>query len=99
MVFRTCFSYIGLANVINMRYINGDFLGSAGELRTANGTIETVAIKVLKDAASKEAEDDFMREVEIMSAFQHENILSLLGVALKGNNALPWICPLLSVYI
>nr|AVT56268.1 receptor tyrosine kinase [Jadera sanguinolenta] len=54
-----------------------------GEFVRENGRIETVAIKVLKDSASKEAEEDFMREVEIMSAFQHENILSLLGVALK----------------
>jgi len=42
--------------------------------------METVAVKVLKDGASKQAEEDFMREVEIMSTFRHENILTLLGV-------------------
>lgn len=46
--------------------------------------IRTVAVKVLKDSANKEAEEDFLREVEIMSAFRHPNILSLLGVVLKG---------------
>ena len=56
----------------------------SGELTKDDEIVETVAIKVLKNSASKEAEEDFMREVEIMSSFQHKNILSLLGVALKG---------------
>lgn len=45
---------------------------------------EIVAIKVLKESASKEAEEDFFREVEIMSTFQHPNILSFIGVVLRG---------------
>ncbi|KAJ8920993.1 hypothetical protein NQ315_015789, partial [Exocentrus adspersus] len=45
--------------------------------------IEIVAIKVLKDSATREAEENFLREVEIMSAFRHPNILSLLGVVLR----------------
>lgn len=53
-----------------------------------SGIIETVAVKVLKDTATKEAEEDFMREVEIMASFQHSNILSLLGVVFKGTNPL-----------
>lgn len=47
-----------------------------------------VAIKVLKDNASREAEEDFMREVEIMSSFRQANILSLLGVVPKGKSDL-----------
>ncbi|XP_071448591.1 muscle, skeletal receptor tyrosine protein kinase-like [Hetaerina americana] len=50
-----------------------------------------VAIKVLKESASREAEEDFLREVEIMSAFQHENILSLIGVVLQENGHSPWM--------
>lgn len=46
--------------------------------------IEIVAIKVLKENASREAEEDFLREVEIMSAFRHPNILSLLGMLIRG---------------
>ncbi|GLG92358.1 Tyrosine-protein kinase transmembrane receptor Ror [Gryllus bimaculatus] len=53
-----------------------------GELLAAEGggVMETVAVKVLKDAASAEAEQDFLREVETMSAFRHPNILRLVGV-------------------
>lgn len=61
-----------------------------GELRSNNIT-ETVAIKVLKDAASRETEEDLMREVEIMSAFRHTNILSLIGVALREPGKSPWM--------
>uniref|UniRef100_A0A1B6CKF4 Protein kinase domain-containing protein n=1 Tax=Clastoptera arizonana TaxID=38151 RepID=A0A1B6CKF4_9HEMI len=61
-----------------------------GELKHEDN-VEIVAIKVLKEAASKEAEEDFMREVEIMSSFKHSNILSLIGVALKEPNKSPWM--------
>jgi serine/threonine protein kinase len=47
--------------------------------------VEIVAIKVLKENATREAEEDFIREVEIMSAFRHNNILSLLGMVVRGN--------------
>lgn len=58
----------------------------SGELKKeGNDHVEIVAIKVLKDSANKKAEEDFMREVDIMSAFRHDNILSLIGVVLKGN--------------
>lgn len=50
---------------------------------------EIVAIKVLKETASREAEEDFLREVEIMSAFRHPNILLLLGVVLREGNVSP----------
>ncbi|XP_011141324.1 tyrosine-protein kinase transmembrane receptor Ror [Harpegnathos saltator] len=46
-------------------------------------TKEIVAVKVLKDTATRETEEDFMREVDIMSTFSHTNILSLEGVVLR----------------
>lgn len=70
---------------------NNDIL-IAGELRKeGSDNVETVAIKVLKDSASMKAEEDFMREVDVMSAFRHENILSLIGVVLRGK----FICSIL----
>lgn len=51
--------------------------------------IEIVAIKVLKDNAGKDAEEDFLREVDIMSAFRHSNILSLLGMVPREGNLNP----------
>ena len=52
-----------------------------GELHTpeTNG-INNIAVKVLKEGVSNEIISDFEREVEIMSAFDHDNILKLLGV-------------------
>ncbi|XP_015121598.1 tyrosine-protein kinase transmembrane receptor Ror [Diachasma alloeum] len=61
-----------------------------GELCHGDRT-EIVAVKVLKDSASREAEDDFMREVEIMSTFRHDNILSLIGVVLRDSSNSPWM--------
>jgi serine/threonine protein kinase len=51
-----------------------------------------VAVKVLKEMATREAEEDFMREVDIMSAFRHSNILSLIGVVLRGNTLVATCC-------
>lgn len=44
-----------------------------------------MAIKVLKESAGRSAEEDFVREVSIMSAFRHPNILSLVGVVYRGD--------------
>lgn len=41
-------------------------------------------MKILKEDVSHEMRDDFRREVEIMSSFDHENILKLLGVVSTG---------------
>ncbi|KAK7862222.1 hypothetical protein R5R35_011120 [Gryllus longicercus] len=57
------------------KVFKGELLATEG-----GGVMETVAVKVLKDAASAEAEQDFLREVETMSAFRHPNILRLVGV-------------------
>ncbi|XP_060568772.1 tyrosine-protein kinase transmembrane receptor Ror-like, partial [Ruditapes philippinarum] len=50
-----------------------------------------VAVKVLKEGVSHEARDDFEREVETMSAFDHDNILKLLGTVSTGNNDTPYM--------
>ncbi|XP_021942304.1 tyrosine-protein kinase transmembrane receptor Ror-like isoform X2 [Zootermopsis nevadensis] len=63
-----------------------------GELRREDGQQpEIVAVKVLKESATREAEEDFMREVDIMSAFRHCNILSLIGVVLRDAGNSPWM--------
>lgn len=41
-----------------------------------------VAIKVLKEGASSQAKKEFFREATLMSAFDHPNILRLLGVCI-----------------
>lgn len=51
---------------------------------TQSGKQTQIAIKLLKEGASMEARDDFEREVEIMSTFDHQNIVKLLGVVIKG---------------
>lgn len=59
-----------------------------GQLHTVDNAeehVETVAVKMLKQTANLEAEEDFMREVEIMSSFHHPNILILIGVCPRGN--------------
>lgn len=60
-------------------------------LNLDNNTSKSVAVKVLKDGVSNEAREDFEREVETMSAFDHENILKLLGTVSSGNNATPYM--------
>ncbi|RZF41051.1 hypothetical protein LSTR_LSTR002683 [Laodelphax striatellus] len=62
-----------------------------GEMRGEEIGLRIVAIKVLKEAATKEAEEEFMREVEIMSTFRHENILSLIGVVPRESSKSPWM--------
>ncbi|XP_064483711.1 tyrosine-protein kinase transmembrane receptor Ror-like [Ornithodoros turicata] len=57
----------------------------------ANGEKEDVAVKVLKDTASSEVQDDLEREVQIMSSFKHENILQLLGVVFAESGSIPWM--------
>lgn len=45
----------------------------------------------MKETAPREAEEDFMREVDIMSTFGHRNILSLKGAVLREGNSSPWM--------
>ncbi|XP_022244265.1 tyrosine-protein kinase transmembrane receptor Ror-like [Limulus polyphemus] len=55
------------------------------------GDVVPVAIKILKDGATSEAQNDFEREVEIMSTFNHENIITLVGVVMKDTGSTPWM--------
>ncbi|KAF4518029.1 hypothetical protein B566_EDAN009262, partial [Ephemera danica] len=67
----------------------GELLESAEIV--AGVTNQQVAVKVLKSSASREAEEDFMREVEIMSGFRHANILTLLGIVQRDGHGEPWM--------
>ena len=49
-----------------------------------NGGESHVAVKMLKPDATRETREDFKREVGIMTAFEHDNILRLLGVVTVG---------------
>ncbi|XP_065211620.1 muscle, skeletal receptor tyrosine-protein kinase-like [Planococcus citri] len=53
--------------------------------------LETVAVKMLKGGVNLAAIEDFLREVEIMSSFQHPNILTLIGVCPQGSSTPPWM--------
>jgi len=57
-----------------------------GQNFSNDDTGEYVAIKILKDGVSNEVKEDFEREVDIMSAFDHENILKLIGIIQRGKN-------------
>ena len=49
-----------------------------------DGEPVNVAVKLLKETANVELQEDFIREVEIMASCQHRNIVSLLGVLVQG---------------
>ncbi|KAK7482297.1 hypothetical protein BaRGS_00026425, partial [Batillaria attramentaria] len=54
-------------------------------------THQLVAVKVLKENVSNEIREDFEREVEIMSAFDHDNILKLIGVVTQHAGQSPYM--------
>ena len=47
-----------------------------------------VAVKVLKEGASRETREDFKREVDITTSFDHHNILRLLAIVTMGMSTL-----------
>lgn len=53
-----------------------------GELSKENGTI-FVAVKALKENASHKTQQDFKREIELISELRHDNIVCILGVVLR----------------
>lgn len=70
-----------------MHSISSTIYSISGELVSPDSQVSRkVAVKVLKDGVSNEAREDFEREVEIMSAFDHDNILKLLGTVSTGNS-------------
>lgn len=56
----------------------GEVLGLFGE-----NTVSKVAIKTLKENAAPKEQNDFRREVDMMSEMRHPNIVCLLGVVMK----------------
>ncbi|OPL33559.1 skeletal kinase-like receptor tyrosine protein, partial [Mytilus galloprovincialis] len=62
-----------------------------GQNFAENDAGEYVAIKILKDGVSNEVKEDFEREVDIMSAFDHENILKLIGIIQRGPTETPYM--------
>ncbi|XP_052775158.1 inactive tyrosine-protein kinase transmembrane receptor ROR1-like isoform X2 [Mya arenaria] len=56
----------------------GEVMGLFGE-----NTVSKVAIKTLKENAAPKTQNDFRREVDMMSEMRHPNIVCLLGVVMK----------------
>ncbi|XP_046865864.1 tyrosine-protein kinase transmembrane receptor Ror isoform X2 [Drosophila willistoni] len=54
-----------------------------GQLTQRNKSIVTVAIKALKENASIKTQQDFKREIELISDLKHQNIVCILGVVLN----------------
>ena len=59
-------------------------LSFTGQLKRGEEETLKVAVKVLKECATREVREDFRREVDIMCSFDHDNILSLIGVVTRG---------------
>lgn len=56
----------------------GELIGLFSE-----NSVTKVAIKTLKENASPKVQNDFRREVDLMSEMRHSNIVCLLGVCMK----------------
>jgi receptor tyrosine kinase-like orphan receptor 1 len=54
-----------------------------GELFQKNGERVIVAVKALKENASPKTQQDFRREIELISDLKHNNIVCILGVILR----------------
>ncbi|XP_035233529.1 tyrosine-protein kinase transmembrane receptor Ror-like [Stegodyphus dumicola] len=80
-------------NIIFLEEIGEGCFGKVhkGLYTATSGVTLPVAVKTLKDNVSPEAQNDFEREVEIMSSFCHENILKLMGVVMKDGESMPWM--------
>ncbi|XP_036226416.2 tyrosine-protein kinase transmembrane receptor Ror [Bactrocera oleae] len=54
-----------------------------GQLTQMNGEKIFVAVKALKENASLKTQQDFRREIELISDLKHDNIVCILGVVLN----------------
>lgn len=54
-----------------------------GELSKHDGTKLFVAVKALKENASVKTQQDFRREIDLITDLRHDNIVCILGVVLK----------------
>ncbi|KAF0302853.1 Tyrosine-protein kinase transmembrane receptor Ror [Amphibalanus amphitrite] len=79
--------------IANMSEIGQGQFGKVykGVYRPADGEPVNVAVKLLKETANVELQEDFIREVEIMASCQHGNIVSLLGVLVQETGVTPWM--------
>ena len=59
------------------------FLGLCENLML-NDETSMVAVKTLKDITLDEARRNFEREAELLTALQHENIVTFYGVCIDG---------------
>ncbi|XP_048480663.1 tyrosine-protein kinase transmembrane receptor Ror [Plutella xylostella] len=48
-----------------------------------NGETQYVAVKALKENASAKTQSDFRREIDLISELRHDNIVCIVGVALR----------------
>ncbi|XP_033333112.1 tyrosine-protein kinase transmembrane receptor Ror isoform X1 [Megalopta genalis] len=75
-------------NVVLLQELGEGAFGKVykGELQTGNKCEPPiyVAVKTLKENASPKTQNDFKREVDLMTDLRHPNIICLLGVILKG---------------
>ena len=60
-----------------------------GNYRESESNSIEVAIKVLKD--KNDSKEDFEREIEIISTFDHKNIIKLIGVVINDSNSIPYM--------
>lgn len=54
-----------------------------GQLQHSSGERIFVAVKALKENASLKTQQDFKREIELISDLKHDNIVCILGVVLN----------------
>lgn len=90
-------------SILSLGFYKRKLLNQADEKEAENIAEEetlTVAIKVLKPGLSVEAESDFEREIEILSSFNHQNIVKLLGICrLSGNEIFFIFCSSDNYYV
>ncbi|MGH0176932.1 UNVERIFIED_CONTAM: hypothetical protein FKN15_073962 [Acipenser sinensis] len=74
--------YAGLSPQVHLCEAEGlqEFLGGGAPLPDPDGRPVLVAVKKLRADASKNARNDFLKEIKIMSRLNHPNIVRLLGV-------------------
>ncbi|XP_071039748.1 tyrosine-protein kinase transmembrane receptor Ror isoform X2 [Parasteatoda tepidariorum] len=89
--YSTCIKNIEISpeNVTLVEEIGEGFFSKVykGLYNTGSGETVAVAVKTLKEGH----EADFDQEVSIMSTFNHQNILQLMGVVIKESYTSPWM--------
>lgn len=63
---------------LSLQVYKGELVGLYGD-----NSVTKVAIKTLKENALPKVQNDFRREVDVMSEMRHPNIVCLLGVCMR----------------